>query len=59
MKVTSKHTPIHLIRCVQIATPSVPYFPRLAQSTNTPQTELHFIYIDGNAYQFRSVGAMF
>jgi hypothetical protein len=31
MKVTSKHARIRLLRCVQIAMPSVPYFPRFLQ----------------------------
>jgi hypothetical protein len=30
MKVTSIDACIRLLRCVQIATPSVPYFPRFA-----------------------------
>jgi hypothetical protein len=43
IKVTSKHARIRLLRCVQIATPSVPYFRSFAIS-NKQRTngQLHF-----------------
>jgi hypothetical protein len=47
IKVTSKHARIRLLRCVQIATPSVPYFLSFTIS-NKPRSnrQLHFyIYI--------------
>jgi hypothetical protein len=43
IKVTSKHARIRLLRCIQIATPSVPYFRSFTLS-NKPRSngQLHF-----------------
>jgi hypothetical protein len=45
MKVTSKHARIRLLRCVQIAMPSVPYFPRFAIFNKRPTNGVTLLYI--------------
>jgi hypothetical protein len=47
IKVTSTHARIRLRRCIQIATPSVPYFRALRPRNRRGQTGRYiFIYID-------------